>query len=808
MWPRSAIYRRLVLLTLLVPFSVGAQQADEPARANAAPAVPVPVYVDGEYAGEIDARLEGDDEVRVSSAAVLAFVDDILVDRAKEDARALFGDDRLVEPEAFAALGVSVSFDWDELLLRIRVPPLVRRPRRISLANTAPKPTGTPVAPADISIISNFDLWARYGYEQRLFEYAVTPELAANVHGVTAEIQGGLRSAGPTGRSAGPTGFLDHARATWDLPDEGYRVQGGDLTWRSSELFGVSRLTGLSLFREGSLGDAPRLTDEILTSVYLPERSTVRLTVNGSKRYEGEHPPGNYEIANVPFGDGLNVVTVSWEDADGPHQVEIVVPYDGDLLDRGELDAGVAIGVADRTFGFAADAVARPVVSSYQRYGLTPNLTVGLREGVEVLDFQLDTGAEAMLATRAGTLVLEPSFGLGPASRMLVDVPLRYCYLDSRPSRYLSFGLSGAYRALTAADGASTAKTLTTSAYMNFVFGDGFSFTPTVTDTYSLSDGTNRLVVRASLRKSIRGGSALSANVGMRYDGEPSLLATITYSAAFPDARQNLFVQQNLATQELFAFWNRYPGEGEQDLDFNVGAALPIDTSQVANTSAQVGYTHPLFRTSVAHRLSGVIDTGNISNATTLAFQSAVTYAEGVTALSRPVGDSFVTVAPEGELADVPLVVSRGGARADRTLRGGATVLPGLSSYTPAGVTVEPEEMILGLDERALRYVVEPGYRTGTVIRVRAPRAIYAGGVLLDEKGQPLIHELGAWSGSEEVAGEFFTDSDGYFEVYGIEPGEYTLTVGGRPDAAYRISIPEDANGFVDLGEIEAVEAR
>ncbi|MFW5742169.1 MAG: hypothetical protein ACOC2D_02755, partial [Spirochaetota bacterium] len=616
------------------------------------------------------------------------------------------------------------------------------------------------------------------------------------------------RSAGPTGRSAGPTVFLDHARATWDLPEHGYRVQGGDLTWRSSELFRVSRLTGLSLFREDSLGDAPRLPDEILTSIYLAERSTVRLTVNGSKRYEREHQPGNYEIANVPFGDGLNVVTVSWEDADGPHQVEIVVPYDGDLLDRGELDAGVALGVADRTFGFADDTSARPVVSSYQRYGLTPNLTVGLREGVEVLDFQLGTGAEAMLATRAGTFVLEPSFGLGPASRVLVDVPLRYYYLDSRPSRYLSFGLSGAYRALPAADGASTAETLTTSAYMNFVLGDGFSFTPTVTDTYSLSDGTNQLFVRASLRKSIRGGSALSANVGMRYDGEPSLLATITYSAAFPDARQNLFVQQNLATQELFAFWNRYPGEGEQDLDFNVAAALPIDTSQVANTSAQVGYTHPLFRTSVAHRLSGVIDTGNLSNATTLAFQSAVTYAEGVTALSRPVADSFVTVVPEGELADVPLVVSRGGARVNRTLRGGAIVLPGVSSYTSTGVTVEPEEMILGLDERALRYVAEPGYRTGTVIRVRAPRAIYAGGVLLDEKGQPLIHELGAWSKSQEVAGEFFTDGDGYFEVYGIEPGEYTLTVGGRPDAAYRISIPEDADGFVDLGEIEAVEAR
>lgn len=775
------------ILVLLFAFAAAASVAQEQPQPQP---IPVPVYLDGRYLGEVDAVLAAE-AVLLAPSQVVALVSDILTDRVLDDARSLFPSERPVAPGAFAPLGMNVSFDWDELLVRLEVPPLIRRPQRISLAGRRSEPRGTRIPTADFSLITNLDLWTRYAWEARLFEIAATPEVAANIHGAVLEVQGGFR----TGESPF---FLDHARATYDLVDLGYRVQVGDLTWRATELAGVQRVTGLSLFREGSLGGPTGMTELVLESIYLPTSSRLSIAVNESERYASDQPAGNYEIADVPLGDGLNVVTISWESDDGPRQVDLVIPHDGDLLEAGELDAGVALGVANRE-------IVRPVVSAYQRYGLTRALTLGLREGVEALDFQVDVGGEAMLATRIGTFVIDPSVGIGPTNRLLIDAPLRYYYLDSGPSSYLSFGVSGGYRSLTATDGALT-QLVTAAGHVNFILPEGFSITPTVSNLYSLTEGANRLTVRTSLRKSIRGGSALSANIGFEFDGEPSLLATVTYSASFPERRQNLFLQQNLNTQELFAFWSRYPGESEHEVDFNVSTKVPIDTAQVANLSGQFGYTGRAFQASAAHALAGVVSTGDLRNATSLSLQSALAYADGLVAISVPIADSFTIVAPGGSLAGTEVAVSRAGSQTELVLTDRAGVLPGLASYTPVQIDVEPTVALRGVDERELRFVVDPTWRSGTVIRAEPTLTVYAGGVLLGPGGEPVEHALGTWSGRDGSGGEFFTDGEGYFELYGLRPGSYDLALVLRPGTRASVTIPDDAGEFVDLGDVRAEE--
>ncbi|MFW5689193.1 MAG: hypothetical protein ACOC1U_06410, partial [Spirochaetota bacterium] len=760
---------------------------------------------DSVYLGEADVVLEDDESVSVIPSQLIALIEDALLPRVVNDARAVFSSDRPVAPEAFATLGITVRFDWESLALDLSIPPLILRPQRIAFSSVARERTGRVVEPAPFSLIANLDLWSRYSWETAGFEASATPELAANLSGVALEAQGGVRT-------GGDPFFLDHVRLTYDIPELGYRAEAGDLTWRTTELAGVTGVTGLSLFREESVpargfpedepnGERtmPEAAPDVLHSFYLAEGSEVRVTLNENELYRRDLPPGNYEVTGLLLGDGLNTVVISWEVDGEVREVEIVLPYDTRLLDAGTLDAGVAMGVANRS-------VVRPLIVSYQRYGLTPWLTLGLREGVEMLDFQLDAGAEITMATPIGTISLEPSFALGPLARFLVDVPLRYSFLDTSPSSYLNFGVSASYRSLTAADASTAEQAVSGSAYVSFALPEGFSVTPRVSHRYSIADATHRFEARGSLRKSIRGGSALSAEVGFVWDGAPSFLATVSYSAAFPDLQQNLLVQQNLNSQELFAYWSRYPGSAARDLDYSITARVPIDTAEISSLSARVGYNDPAFRAQVGHTLTGAPASGVVRNASTLALRSALVTAGGLFAVSRPVADSFALVVPGTSLESVPLVVDRRGGVSGIAVSGGAGVVGGLRAWTPANVDVETQEMVLGLDESDLQYLVTPTYRSGTVIVVETPPNIFAGGTLVDRAGKPIAFALGAWTGPGDSSGEFFTDADGYFELYGLTVGEYELIVPARPELRFALTIPEGAREFVDLGELRGEE--
>jgi len=792
MWLRVSAHFMLVGLMLLGPLlSIPGQQSAETPDSSVTPTFYAPVYLNRAYAGEIDVFVDAGDRVSVSSSAVLAYIEEIVIDRVNQDANALFRQDRVVPPESFAPLGISVVFDWNDLLLRIDVPPLLRRPGRISLSGDRRIPRGTTVAPAKFSFIGNLDLQARYQYETGALDYSTTPQLAFNLFRAVTEVQTTVSST-----TTAPT--LDHARVTWDFGGLGYRLQGGDLVWGTHQLYEIGGLTGVSFFREESLRRASSGSDRILTSLYLPNESSVTVTVNDARRYRRKLDQGNYEVANVPFTDGVNVVRIVWEDSEGIQEIDLTVPYDGNLLEPGELDAGIAVGVPDRE-------IVMPVVSSYQRYGLGRSVMIGLNQGAELPLRQYEAGIELVLATRFGTFILDPSYGEGPVDRVRVEAPLRYYFRDSRLSRRSSFGLSGAYQAETTVDGSRTTSDIVTTGYLTTASRSGFAFTPSITNTYNLEAGTHRTRALATFGASLRGGGAFSANIGVTYDEEPSLFASVSYSAAFPEVQQNLYVQQDLNTQETFVSWSRYPGESERDISMSATAQLPIDTEDATNTSARIGYTHPAFRTSLSHRNRTLLEAGSLSNVSTLSLQSALAYADGVFSLSRQVSDSFVTIISEGSLAEVPLVVTRDGARTGRNLLGGRTVLADISSYRPVGIAVEPEGIVLGLDEQALAYVIEPGYRSGTVIRIEAQYTVYAGGVLLDREGIPVSYQLARWTGAEGATGEFFTDENGYFEVYGMQAGDYTLTLPSDSTLVYQTTLRAASSEFVDLGELSPI---
>ncbi|TVQ28421.1 MAG: hypothetical protein EA382_02000 [Spirochaetaceae bacterium] len=787
----------IVIVCALVAGTVFAQT--EPVEQTT---IPVPLVVNGRRVGEIPILIvEADFTERVSivPVALVGLLPELAPDTA---AQPLLASTDWTALDAFDAAGLSVAFDPEEILVRVRVPAQALRPVELPLSGrTAPVPRGIELPQAEVSAIANLEGWARYSYEQSRFDYRVTPDVALNLYGAAIEVKGGLRS-------AVPIGFLDHARLTWDLPELHLRLQAGDLRYRTTRLERVTRITGVSFTTDESLGHAMVGQGGVTLPIIVPDRGTVLVTRNGSQVVRRTLDPGNYLLSALPLVQGINEITVTWPGPDGPTTVDLLIPHDTELVRPGRLDAGLAVGVANRD-------LLDPLATAAVTYGVAQPLTIGVRFGSAFLRTEFDAGVSAVIATQAGAFRIASDVGIGPDDRLAVDVPIGYRLVDSRSDRYRSIGATAGFGYTKPPAPAAQTLRLYASGYVGFAFADGFSLTPRL--SYSMSstgdaDGAERATTHdvrfvTGLRRSVRGGASLSANVGLAYREELNFLASVSYSASFPDIRQNLFLQQDLTAGKASVFWSRYAGDRPRDVDWTASAQIPVDRSDLFTVGAQVGYRDPFVRGSLSHGLSGVLEDDEYRNATSLTVASALLFADGAFALSTPVTDSFVLVAGDPDSA-VPVGLVRPTGYRSVALGDRPLVFGGVRSYSPFQIEAEPLEIVLGAEERERLYYVLPSYRSGTLVRIAIERNVYVGGVLLDRAERPVGFALGAWERTDDPtrSGEFFTDGEGYFEVYSLAPGSYRLRVAAGPGAlngmSYEFTIPPGAPEYVDLGNL------
>lgn len=777
--------------------------------------IPVPLVVNGRRADEIPVLIVTDadftEHVSVIPSELASSLPELVPSAASSP---LLASEEWTPLEAFDEIGLAVGFDWDELLLRVTVPARLLEAVELPLSGrrtTAPR--GVEVSQADVSGIMNLEGSVRYTYEQNRVDYRVTPDVAINLYRAVIELRGGVRS-------SAPIAFLDHARLTWDVPEFHIRLQAGDLRYRETQLTGVTRITGVSFATEESLGDAMIGGGGVELPVVIPETGSVVVTRNGSQVVRRTLDPGNYLLTALPLVQGINEITVTWPGPDGPTTVDLLVPHDAQLVRPGRLDAGLAVGIANRD-------VLDPMATVSAAYGFAQPLTLGARFGSAFLRSEFDAGVSAVLATAAGAFRVAGDVGIGPNGRLAVDVPVGYRFVDSRVDRFSSIGATAGvgYALEPSGEELAEAVRFSASGYVGLAFRDGFSVTPRL--SYSVrsaggtaaGDGTREVThdarFVAGLRKSVRGGSSVSANLGLSYRDELTFLASVSYSASFPEVRQNLYLQQDLTAGKASLFWSRYAGDGPRDLSWSASAQVPVDRSDLFTVGAQAGYRGPALRGSISHGLSGVLDDEEYRNVTSLSLASALLFADGVFAVSTPVSDSFVLVTGDPASA-VPIGLMRPGGFRDEPLAERPLVFGGVRSYAPFQVQAEPLDIVLGAEDRELSYHVQPSYRSGTVVRIGVERNVYVGGVLLDGAERAVGFALGSWERradserrddreqgeSAERRGEFFTDADGYFEIYNLAPGTYLLRLAGRPGVAYEFTIEPGSADYVDLGNL------
>ncbi|MFO7850302.1 MAG: hypothetical protein R6V67_10110, partial [Spirochaetia bacterium] len=176
---------------------------------------------------------------------------------------------------------------------------------------------------------------------------------------------------------------------------------------------------------------------------------------------------------------------------------------------------------------------------------------------------------------------------------------------------------------------------------------------------------------------------------------------------------------------------------------------------------------------------------------------------------SKPLYDSFLFVAPEGRLQEETLSVrtAEGGGSARET-KGGNIIFNDLQSYRPVSLSLDTPESPpeTGLMEENIQLL--PSYKSGHVIRPRIRETISVEGTLLTLNKKPIPFQAGEIRAADPPEGEppegilFFTNGEGVFRLYDVEPGEYKLHLYAERITGSEITVPEDKESPYRLGEI------
>jgi outer membrane usher protein len=184
-------------------------------------------------------------------------------------------------------------------------------------------------------------------------------------------------------------------------------------------------------------------------------------------------------------------------------------------------------------------------------------------------------------------------------------------------------------------------------------------------------------------------------------------------------------------------------------------------------------------------------------DATAVEVGTALAFAGGRAAWSRPISGSFVIVAATESLAGEEIGVdpSRGGFAA-RTSAGGLAVVPNLEPYRVGTIRLAAPMLPLGVSLGPTAYHVVPGYRTGTLISVGTKGTVFLRGVVTLD-GIPLPFATGALTSPSARPLELMTNRAGRFSVIDVAAGRYQLAIGGGTTT---IVVPPGAHGIIDLG--------
>lgn len=609
-------------------------------------------------------------------------------------------------------------------------------------------------------------------------------------------------------------------RLVHDIPDKMIRTALGDLSYPVEGFQSFQPMLGLTVARNFDLQPYRVSEPTGRTSFFLNSPSRVDIYVNDRKVQTLQLTSGPYDITDFPVVNGSNNVKLVITDATGRVEVRNVdIVSDANLLAAGLHKFAYNVGVISTTVNRERQyEYSQPVFSAFHRYGLTDSFTLG--GNLQADRMQRMAGVDATVGTAWGVLRADlagshlESGDNGFAWQTQYQIVDRGKIEDDGTFRGTrNFTLLADYRSEHFAPLGLLLPDNVASYQMTARYSQQWS--PTVSlgigGGYEIGRGDQRddWNYTLSLDKQLPAGIHINVNLQQRAIEGYGVFVNLSWTPR--DSRQSITSSYDSFSKTTRADWN-YAQEGRaQSMSASAGI---VRTQDRYDGSGNVTYYGERGEATASHDvITPFGNTDGSSNTTEsrseLRFASAMVYAGGHVALSRPVSNSFAIFAPDPSIRDYPVGINPQGRRSDeRTYEAttdgwGPVVLPDLTPYLYRTVRVDASSLPPGFDAGDSTYTFYPTYRSGTFVRLGSDANVLLDGTLQYKDKTPAALQAGSISliGQSGGAPEtFFTNRAGRFRIEKLKPGRYVMQLYSFPGVTLPLTVPENAVGPTQAG--------
>lgn len=816
-------------------------------KSSTAPVAPATVFMPVFYErmekalGRIETvvtQTPGGMQLEVDATGMFVILDELL-DKKWLDSKSSVRDGCRGKPKclvpfaAFEDPQVKISFDEGKLEIRVQVPPELRSTKTSSLfkinSDSLEDATDKPSA---VSSFININMSQNFRSD--------ATELENGREALTGQFDSGTRL-GPVvidarGRytekrkeipSQYPEFVRDDVRAIVDFEKKALRTQVGDVAYPVTGFQVYRPMAGAAIFSQYSLQPSYLTHPSGSYELFLDQPSKVSVFVNERLVQVLSLPAGRHSLRDFPFASGLNDLRLEITDPTGRTESRNFSYFSNNtLLKPGLSEISYAYGSPWRdVLGEREYDSSRSTISAYHRLGVTQSFTVGAN--VQRDPAQMVAGAEALVSTGIGFFSLEPAYSSGTDLEAGYAGKLRYInqtYLGKeRRNRFFALELNhyseyftefGTIRTtknpIAGKAIATHSRALSDKSSLNFSLSYQLSRTPSddMAKSFGFGVGLNR-----------RWDRSISTSVNLQHrqnvagDEKLSLMVYLVWS--IPSERQSVSVAHDTGAQSSRADWNYQPVSGAEGL----GAQANLTDKETERSyGGMLDYTANRARMNVSHQVvlpetkedpNQAVPTKTKSyNITGLHLGTALVFAGGHFALSRPVTDSFAMLVPLANLRgqNVRVNPQQNGSYIAQTDWLGPAVHPEIPSHSLTGLAIDTKTLKPGTAVPRDNFSVKPPYHSGYAIEIGSDAAVYLNTKLVNPDGTPAAMVAGQAYYLKDTSKEpvtIFTNRDGLLRSEGFRPGRYRLEITeGGSYSPVEFEIPESAGAEFKLDAI------